>query len=181
MDHWIIECRIGRGDVTEKPIGDSEPEVFEEDEDPITALEARVEGLEKELQYSAAEMVNVRQRAVRDRSDAIRYGGMSLALKMLPLLDSLEKALKAVDGEEFESLSEGVRLTLEGARAAMESEGVVKIEVGTDFDPTTMEAIATVPVPEGSEGGSVIEIVEVGYMYHDRILRAARVIVAEDK
>ena len=106
---------------------------------------------------------------------------MSLALKMLPLLDSLEKALKAVDGEEFESLSEGVRLTLEGARAAMESEGVVKIEVGTDFDPTTMEAIATVPVPEGSEGGSVIEIVEVGYMYHDRILRAARVIVAEDE
>ncbi len=63
----------------------------------------------------------------------------------------------------------------------MESEGVVKIEVGADFDPTTMEAIATVPVPEGIEGGSVIEIVEVGYMYHDRILRAARVIVAEDK
>ena len=87
--------------MTEKPIEDSEPEVIEEDEGPITALEARVEGLEKELQYSAAEMVNVRQRAVRDRSDAIRYGGMSLALKMLPLLDSLEKALKAVDGEEF--------------------------------------------------------------------------------
>ena len=63
----------------------------------------------------------------------------------------------------------------------METEGVVKIEVGTDFDPTTMEAIATVPVPEGSGPGSVIEIVEVGYMYHDRILRAARVIVAEDQ
>ncbi len=181
MNHWIIECRIGRGDVTEEPIEESESEVFEEDEDPIETLEARVGELEKELQYSAAEMVNVRQRAARDRSDAIRYGGMSLALKMLPLLDSLEKALEAVDDEEFGSLSEGVRLTLEGARAAMETEGVVKIEVGTDFDPTTMEAIATVPVPEGSDPGSVIEIVEVGYMYHDRILRAARVIVAEDQ
>ena len=99
--------------MTEEPIEESESEVFEEDEDPIEALEARVGELEKELQYSAAEMVNVRQRAARDRSDAIRYGGMSLALKMLPLLDSLEKALEAVDDEEFGSLSEGVRLTLE--------------------------------------------------------------------
>ena len=126
-------------------------------------------------------MVNVRQRAARDRSDAIKYGGMSLALRMLPLLDSLEKALEALDGEELESLGEGVRLTLEGARTAMESEGVVKIRVDSDFDPTTMEAIATVPVPEGTKPGSVIEIVEVGYMYHDRVLRAARVIVAEDE
>ena len=150
-------------------------------EDQSEKLEAEIARLEKELQYSAAEMVNVRQRAARDRSDAIRYGGMSLALRMLPLLDSLEKALESVEGGELESLGEGVRLTLEGARAAMESEGVVKIEVGSDFDPTTMEAIATVPVSDGGKPGSVIEIVEVGYMYHDRILRAARVIVAEDE
>ena len=50
MNHWIIECRIGRGGVTEKPIEDSEHEVIEEDEDPITSLEARVERLEKEMQ-----------------------------------------------------------------------------------------------------------------------------------
>ncbi len=167
--------------MTEEPIEEPGVGVSEEDEDPMATLEARVEELEKELQYSAAEMVNVRQRAARDRSDAIKYGGMSLALRMLPLLDSLEKALEALDGEELESLGEGVRLTLEGARTAMESEGVVKIGVDSDFDPTTMEAIATVPVPEGTKPGSVIEIVEVGYMYHDRVLRAARVIVAEDE
>tara|TARA_B100000029_G_scaffold172381_1_gene168759 strand:- start:3216 stop:3719 length:504 start_codon:yes stop_codon:yes gene_type:complete len=167
--------------VTGEPVEEPEAVVSEEEEDPLITLEARVEELEKELQYSAAEMVNVRQRAARDRSDAIRYGGMSLALRMLPLLDSLEKALEASVGEDLETLGEGVRLTLEGARAAMESEGVVKIEVGSEFDPTTMEAIATVPVPDGHKAGSVIEIVEVGYMYHDRVLRAARVIVAEDE
>ncbi|MEC7686722.1 MAG: nucleotide exchange factor GrpE [Candidatus Thermoplasmatota archaeon] len=168
--------------MTGEPVEEPEAVVSEdEEEDPLAALETRVEELEKDLQYSAAEMVNVRQRAARDRSDAIRYGGMSLALRMLPLLDSLEKALEAAEGEDLESLGEGVRLTLEGARAAMESEGVVKIEVGSEFDPTTMEAIATVPLPNGHKAGSVIEIVEVGYMYHDRILRAARVIVAEDE
>ena len=109
----------------------------------------------------------------------MRYGGMSMALRMLPLVDSLEKALAASDGEGSEALGEGVRLTLEGARAALEAEGVSQIDVESSFDPTKMEAIATVPVPEGAVAGSVIEVVEVGYMYHDRVLRAARVIVAE--
>ena len=161
--------------------GGEAPEAPEQDEgvDPVKSLENRVAELEKELQYSAAEMVNVRHRAAKERSEAMRYGGMSMALRMLPLVDSLEKALAASDGEGSEALGEGVRLTLEGARAALEAEGVSQIDVESSFDPTKMEAIATVPVPEGAVAGSVIEVVEVGYMYHDRVLRAARVIVAE--
>ena len=161
--------------------GGEAPEAPEQDEgvDLVKSLENRVAELEKELQYSAAEMVNVRQRAAKERSEAMRYGGMSMALRMLPLVDSLEKALAASDGEGFEALGEGVRLTLEGARAALGAEGVSQIDVESSFDPTKMEAIATVPVPEGAVAGSVIEVVEVGYMYHDRVLRAARVIVAE--
>ena len=147
--------------------------------DPVEALEARVAELEKELQYSAAEMVNVRQRARRERSEGMRYGGMSMALRMLPLVDSLEKALESSNGDESDALREGVRLTFKGAKAALEAEGVTQIEVDSTFDPTNMEAIATVPAPEGSDPGSVIEVVEVGYMYYDRVLRAARVIVAE--
>ena len=71
-------------------------ETVEQDEesDSIEDLEARVAELEKELQYSAAEMVNVRQRVAKERSEALRYGGMSMALRMLPLVDSLEKALE---------------------------------------------------------------------------------------
>jgi molecular chaperone GrpE len=151
----------------------------DDDADSVESLENKVVELEKELQYSAAEMINVRQRAAKERSEAMRYGGMSLALRILPLVDSLEKALEASDSEGTDALGEGVRLTLEGARAALEAEGVNQIEVESAFDPTKMEAIATVPVTEGSEPGSVIEVVEVGYMYHDRVLRAARVIVAE--
>ena len=156
-------------------------ETVEQDEesDSIEDLEARVAELEKELQYSAAEMGNVRQRAAKERSEALRYGGMSMALRMLPLVDSLEKALEAANGDDSDALSEGGRLTLEGAKSALEAEGVSQIEVESSFDPTMMEAIATVPVPEGSGPGSVIEVIEVGYMYHDRVLRAARVIVAE--
>ncbi len=162
-------------------VEDEVAEAVEEEAEanPVEALEARVAELEKELQYSAAEMVNVRQRARRERSEGMRYGGMSMALRMLPLVDSLEKALESSNGDESDALREGVRLTLEGAKAALKAEGVTQIEVDSTFDPTNMEAIATVPAPEGYEPGSVIEVVEVGYMYHDRVLRAARVIVAE--
>ena len=162
-------------------VEDVAPEAVDEDTeaDPVEVLESKVAELEEELQYSAAEMVNTRQRAARERSEAMRYGGMSMALRMLPLLDSLEKALDTSEGGDSDGLREGGRLTFKGAMAALKAEGVTKIEVDSTIDPTTMEAIATVPAPDGSEPGSVIEVVEVGYMYHDRVLRAARVIVAE--
>jgi len=162
-------------------VEDDAPEAVDEDTeaDPVEVLESRVAELEEEIQYSAAEMVNTRQRAARERSEALRYGGMAIALRMLPLLDSLQKALDASDDDDSDGLREGVRLTFKGAKAALEAEGVTQIEVDSTFDPTNMEAIATVPAPEGSEPGSVIEVVEVGYMYYDRVLRAARVIVAE--
>ena len=63
----------------------------EAEADPVEALEARVAELEKELQYSAAEMVNVRQRARRERSEGMRYGGMSMALRMLPLVETASR------------------------------------------------------------------------------------------
>ena len=139
---------------------------------------SRVEELEKEIQYAKAEIANIRQRAARERSDLLRYGGASLANRIIPMVDVLTKAVESSEGGD--SVIEGVRLTLEGIRTALESEGIVQIEaLGNAFDPTCMEAIATIPCPEDSLPGSVIEVIEQGYRMHDRILRAARVIVAE--
>ncbi len=156
-------------------------EVTGESEEDESGLEARVEELEKELQYSKAETANAVQRAARDRSEALKYGGASLAKRLIHAVDLLGKAVEASEGGEgAESVIEGVRLTLDGLRSSLESEGITQIEaLGIQFDPTCMEAIATVPCPQGEEPGNVIEVVEGGYRMHDRILRAARVIVAE--
>jgi len=144
-------------------------------------LEARVSELEEELQYAKAETVNIAQRAARDRSEALKYGGASLARRLIPAIDHLSKALEATEvGEGADSVIAGVRLTLEGLKKALESEGIKEVQaLGNDFDPTCMEAIATVPCPEGKNPGSVIEVIETGYRMHDRILRASKVIVAE--
>jgi molecular chaperone GrpE len=111
-----------------------------------------------------------------------KYGGASLARRLIPAVDYLSKAVDASEGgDESESVIEGVRLTLDGIKSSLEAEGISQIDaLGKKFDPTCMDAIATVPCPEGEEPGRVIEVIESGYRMHDRILRASRVIVAED-
>tara|TARA_B100001029_G_C14957609_1_gene392512 strand:+ start:134 stop:634 length:501 start_codon:yes stop_codon:yes gene_type:complete len=145
-------------------------------------LEGRLKDLEKELQYAKAEIANVGQRAARDRAESLRYGGASLARRIIPIFDLLEKAVAVSDLEEGanESITGGVKLTLENLRISFEGEGITEIEaLGKEFDPTCMEAIATIPCPDDKEPGTVVEVIESGFRMHERILRASKVVVAE--
>ena len=143
-------------------------------------LEAKVAELEKELQYSQAETANARQRGLRDRAEAIRFGAAGLASRIIPAIDSLEKAI-ANENSDNEAIADGVKMTLDSLKKALESEGVTILETtGKVFDPTQMEAIATVPVQDGQESGLVLEEVESGYLLHDRVLRPAKVIVTSN-
>lgn len=177
MNHWLLEGLLRPVIVAEE----SEEGGSEESSNEEVDFEARVSELEEELQYAKAETVNIAQRAARDRSEIMKYGGTSLARRLIPALDHLSKALEATEvGEGTESVIAGVQLTLDGLRSSLESEGINEIKaLGNDFDPTCMEAIATVPCPEGKNPGSVIEVIETGYRMHDRILRASKVVVAE--
>ena len=149
-------------------------------EDPMELLEARVEELLSDLQYARAETMNARHRGQRDRAEAIRFGAAGLASKIIPAIDGLEKALSNGNGDN-EAITEGVRMTLDSLKNALETEGVTRVEtVGAAFDPTHMEAIATIPAPDGQAAGTVIEEIESGFMLHDRVLRPAKVVVASD-
>ena len=148
--------------------------------DPVKVLESKVEELEKEKQYSTAEMVNLRQRYARERNTLVKYSSMNLATKILPVLDNLEKAI-SIENSESEKFLEGVNMTLNKLKAVLENEGVEKIEaLDKVFNPSFMEAIAVIPVPDGKERGTVVEIIEQGYMFHERVLRPVKVIVSED-
>jgi len=148
--------------------------------DPIKVLESKVEELEKEKQYSAAEMVNIRQRYARERNALVKYSSLNLASKILPVLDNLEKAI-SIENSESEKFLEGVNMTLNTLKTVLENEGVEKIEAMDQvFNPSFMEAIAVIPVPEGKEKGTVVEIIEHGYMFHERVLRPVKVIVSDD-
>jgi len=160
----------------------SEEEKSEESEiiDPMKTLEEKIQELEKEKQYSTAEIVNLRQRYARERNTLVKFSSMNLASKILPVLDNLEKAI-SIEDNESEKFIEGVNMTLKSLRSTLENEGVEKIDARDKlFDPSFMEAIAVIPTPEGKEPGSVVEIVEEGYMFHDRVLRPVKVIVSDN-
>jgi len=177
-NHWILEWR---SEPLTMPDEESEAgEQLEEPEDEVSALQAKIDELDKELQYAQAETANARQRGLRDRAEAIRFGAAGLASRIIPAIDSLEKALANENGDN-EAIANGVKMTLESLKRALESEGVTILETtGKAFDPTRMEAIATVPVLEGQESGEVLEEIESGYMLHDRILRPAKVVVTSE-
>ena len=92
----------------------------------------------------------------------------------------MEKAINQSEGTDGVGFIEGTQMTLRGLRTALESEGVVHIEaMEKQFDPTKMEAIAMLPAPDGVQPGFVIEVIEEGYLLHERVLVASKVIVAE--
>ena len=168
------------GDESTKELSEENNSENTEIIDPVKVLESKVEELEKEKQYSTAEMVNLRQRYARERNTLVKYSSMNLATKILPVLDNLEKAI-SIENSESEKFLEGVNMTLNKLKAVLENEGVEKIEaLDKVFNPSFMEAIAVIPVPEGKERGTVVEIIEQGYMFHERVLRPVKVIVSED-
>ena len=90
MNHWLLEGLLRPDNVAEE----SEDSGSEESSNEEVDFEARVSELEEELQYAKAETVNIAQRAARDRSETLKYGGASLARRLIPALDHLSKALE---------------------------------------------------------------------------------------
>ena len=167
------------GDEPTEELSDENNSEEIENVDRIKVLEDKIEELEKEKQYSAAEMINLRQRYARERNTLLKFSSMNLASKILPVLDYLEKAI-SIENSESEKFLEGVNMTMKTLKTVLENEGVEKIEaLDQAFNPSFMEAIAVIPVPEGKEPGTVVEVIEEGYLFHERVLRPVKVIVSE--
>ena len=156
----------------------AEEEVIEPTiEEKLADAISRAEKAEAEITYKEADIVNIRKRNATDRAELLKFAGFNLSGRILPVLDSLERALESA---EEGPLTDGVRLTRDNLVDALQAEGVTPIEVGTEFDPNKMEALTTLPASEEHPDGSVIETLESGWMYKDRVLRPARVVVSKE-
>jgi molecular chaperone GrpE len=125
-----------------------------------------------------ADFENFRKRAVRDQERLVAHAHERLVRELLPVLDDLERTLEAAERHEEAALVDGVRLVERSLRKALVKEGLVEIETEGAFDPHVHEAILT-QACEGAASGSVVEVVQRGYRLGDRVVRPARVIVAE--
>lgn len=139
------------------------------------------------LLRTAAEAENTKKRLEMDYQRQLKYANEAILEGMVPVLDSLEAAMKSVADKvgatdaslAFTTFSEGVQLVHKQLLDALKTHGLTPIEaVGQVFDPNQHEAVfatESVEVPEGD----VIEEFRRGYLLHDRVLRASQVIVSQ--
>lgn len=160
-----------------RELGNSEPFQAERER-----LEAEVAAMKDKFLRAFAEAENVRRRADKEVSDAKTYGIASFARDVLNVADDLARALGAVEAEAkekadgaFKSLLDGLELTERGLHKALEKHGIRKIDPkGERFDPNHHQAMFEIP-DETVPAGTVLQVVQSGYVIGDRVLRPAMV------
>lgn len=138
--------------------------------------DAKIESLQKELLYQAAELENFKRRTEKRYADALKFATEPLIRDILGVVDNLERALEHT-GSEQNSVNEGLHLILNQLRSALARHGVEEIATeGEKFDPNFHEALAQ--VPSDSEG-FIASVHEKGYTIHQRLLRPAKVLITK--
>ncbi len=127
-----------------------------------------------------ADLENTRKRLHREKEEFIRYAAESIVRELLPIIDSLDHALVAVDKQsDPQAVIKGVHLIYRQLLGVLAKEGVKRIPtIGEPFDPNHHEAIAHVDAEDGQKDNEVVEEVQVGYTMYDRLIRPAMVKVA---
>lgn len=156
----------------------------EESQDPLAVLREEAESLRDQLLRALAEVENTRRRAQKDKQEAARYAPAPLARDLLAVSDNLGRALQSVpeelaEDERVKSLIEGIEMTQRELQSVFERHSIARIEpIGEKLDPHRHEAMFEVEDPN-REPGTVVQVIEPGYVLHDRLLRPARVGVAK--
>jgi molecular chaperone GrpE len=144
------------------------------------------EALKDRLLRAIADSENMRRRAQREKEDAAKYAISAFARDLLEVSDNLERALESVlpediaaGGPHLETLFEGVELTAKGLQAAFDRHKIQLVHpVGERFDPNFHQAVAEIPETQKPHG-TVVDVMQTGYLIGDRLLRPAMVTVAK--
>lgn len=171
----------------QEPVQESKKEKKLFKKDKVAELEKKISELEEEVakQKNAyfkayADTENLRKRLQSEAETTRKYHIQSFALEVLPVLDSMERALAVQsDDENIKNYVKGFEMIHDQLVAVLEKEGVKEIDaLNQPFDHNVHQALMQEPV-EGVESGIVVEVLQKGYMLKDRVLRAALVKVSE--
>ena len=180
-DENLEESNSTKNDETqvEADIAEEENEESEEER-----LQEEVRTLKEDKIRVLAEMENLRKRFDREKIDSIKYGSVNFARDILSPGDNLERALSAINQEEdhpqsIKNLIEGLKMVQKEFSSSLEKNGISKINsMNEKFDPNLHQAMMEVERDDLDEG-IVVQVIQTGYMMHDRLLRPAMVGVSK--
>lgn len=149
--------------------------------DELETLKSELENEKKEYLFLMAEFDNFRKRTLKEKAELIRNAGEGVLKGLLPIVDDFERGLKATEGSDNAAgLREGMELIYNKLCKFLAQNGVKPMEsTGQDFDSDRHEAISVVPAPDESLKGKVLDTIETGYDINDKVLRHAKVVVAQ--
>ena len=162
------------------------PQKEDKKKEKIAALEQEIATLKEKAEQDGndylrlrAEFETFRRRTAEDRLELVKNASAETIKGLLPVLDDCERALTILENSADEAAKEGTALIYNKLMAYLKSKGLEKIEAkGSTFDTDFHEAVAQFPAQEESAKGSVIDVVETGYLLNGKVLRYAKVVVA---
>lgn len=150
-------------------------------EQQINEREKKIKDLQDSFLRKVAEFENYKRRTENDQFNLIKYAAESFILKVLPIYDDLKRSVNHLSEEtNFSSIKEGLELILNKFTKTLEEQGIKQIEaVGKEFNVEFHEALLQQPSNEFPDH-TVIQEVEAGYLYKDKVIRHAKVIVSQN-
>ncbi|MBQ4056417.1 MAG: nucleotide exchange factor GrpE [Bacteroidaceae bacterium] len=158
-----------------------EPTEDEQLANMLAEAQATIEEQKDKYLRLSAEFDNYRKRTLKEKAELIKNGAEKTMIAILPVLDDFERALKNMEAsEEAQAMKEGVELIFSKFQKALAQEGLQKIETeGKEFDTDFHEAIALIPAPSEDLKGKILDCVQTGYMLNEKVIRHAKVAVAQ--
>jgi molecular chaperone GrpE len=179
-EELVEELEEERAEAT--PAEESETPAEAEETSDEASLEARLDDARDKYLRLAADFENYKRRVRREREELFHYANENLIKELLETVDNLERALEhaqqSTEGSDSKTLLEGVELTYRSLMQALDKVGVQQVfPEGDEFDPSVHEAIRQTPSDE-LPAGSVVEVLQKGYLLKQRLLRPALVVVS---
>lgn len=166
-------------EIQEKNISEentSEEENIPQEED----YEKKYKELKEDYLRIYADFENTKKRLEKDKYQALEYAYEKIAHDLLPIVDSLEKALQSSkETTGAEGITQGLELTLDNLHKALAKHGIEGICCDEAFDPNFHDAIMQVPA-EDKQDGDIVQVLQKGYKYKERVLRPAMVSIAKN-
>ena len=168
-------------DTTKAPIEESIPEKEQEENSENTdSMSEELEKLKDSYVRLMAEYDNYRKRTVKEKAELIKNGGEKALIGLLPVIDDFERARQTLEtATDIEAVKEGVALIYNKFVAYLQQNGVKVIDtLEQPFDADLHEAVAMIPATEEAQKGNIIDTIQTGYTLNDKVIRHAKVVVA---
>ena len=142
-------------------------------------LQSKYDELKDQYVRAFADFENTKKRLEREKYQSLEYANERFGIDLLPVLDTLQKALESAQAAEQQAIVQGLELTLESFYKALGKHGIEHIAADREFDPNLHECLMQVPDP-AKQNGQIAQVLQNGYTYKGRVLRPAMVSIVKN-